>query len=316
MDRHPYAVLMVKQFDSGRCAGSLIADNAVLTAGYCAGERMGLSEVRVGIHDVEGPAAEYMTAGILKEVVHPEYIGEDNDYENNLAIFILETRIEGIRPVCMADPALDISSGKELLILGWGSTDKNGLSYSSVLQEANVEYISNKECRETHDYNDDDYNDVYSFNFIDVDTYMCTTSSERKGLCYGDGGGPLIAKGGDAEEDILVGVTSKYGCGERPDVSSRISAERAWIDGVVAENDGVTCEEYSVPTTSVPTPTTSAPTTFPSSSPLALPSARPSSSPSAFPSSSLSARPSAVPSSSPSAYPSALLSSSAPTTTA
>jgi len=237
LGRHEYAVVMVNS-NGGRCGGSLIADNAVLTSAWCAGR--GNFVVRVGAHDVAGTAG--VTADVEKVVIHPEYIGVyANNLENDIAVVILDRRIEGIRPVCMADPMREITSDEELHVLGWGETVSGG-EYSSILREAGVEYITNEECSDKLDW-------------VDADTFMCTTSTEGKGDCGGDHGGPLIVKGGDADEDMLVGVVSITECGSSPDVYSRLSALRGWIDKVVAEHEGVTCAEYSVRTTSAPTTT-------------------------------------------------------------
>jgi len=143
----------------------------------------------------------------------------------------------------MANPALDITSGEELHVMGWGETDSG--EYSGVLQEAGVKYLTNAECRDTPT------NDYYNLDFIDVDTYMCTASTERTELCGGDLGGPLIAKGGDANGDVLVGVASSAWTETVPDVYSRIAAHRAWINAVVTEYEGVTRHDFA-PTTSAP----------------------------------------------------------------
>jgi len=242
VDRHNYAVHLVDS-DGDWCGGSLIADNAVLTSAWCIDIfEQGFSTVRVGVHNVDAPGADSVTANIIKEVVHPDYyMGE---WWNDLAVLVLETRIEGIRPVCMADPALDIPSGKELFALGWGETeardDDEGVEYSSVLQEAGVEYMTNKEYREISN-NDDFFESL-------TNKDMCTTSSEDRGFCHGDQGGPLILKGGDADEDVLVGVARSAFCEKEFGISTRVSAQRAWIDGVVAEYGGMTregCGDYS-----------------------------------------------------------------------
>jgi len=239
-DRHSYTSILIDP-DIGLCGGSLIADNAVLTSAFCAGL---FSSVTVGIHDVSDSgyaAGGYEVGKILKTVVHPEYGGSKNGYKNDLAVLVLQTSIDGIRPVCMADSTLDNPSGKELYSLGWGITEAQDMS--TVLQEAGVKYITNEECRDTTT----DGDGSYGFrDIINVDTYMCASSSEGKGFCTGDTGGPLIEKGMGADEDVLVGVTSwNFKCGETS-VYSRISAQRVWIDGVVAENGGVTRKDCPI----------------------------------------------------------------------
>jgi len=244
VDRYPYAVYLVNS-SGNRCGGSLIADNAVLTAARCADYGFSVfSVVRVGAHDVEGPAG--VTANVEKV---------ENDQENDLAIVILDRRIEGIRPVCMADPKREVTSGEALHVLGWGSTEYDilGWGYSSILQEAGVEYLTNEECKDKRPW-------------VDMDTYMCTTSIQRKGACTGDDGGPLIVKGGDADEDMLVGVVSDTGCGSEPDLYSRISEYRTWIDGVVAIHKGTMRTDCAPPTI----PLEPATSTSASSVPLAL----------------------------------------------
>lgn len=68
---------------------------------------------------------------------------------------------------------------------------------------------------------------------------LCATGWGKTSVCTGDGGGPLIIKGAQASDDILVGIVSfisKDGCATgRPDVFGRISAGIAWIKTTIAK---------------------------------------------------------------------------------
>merc|ERR1712226_1822492 len=99
-------------------------------------------------------------------------------------------------PIALDDGTLSPSftGGEDLQLIGWGRTSGGG-PISTILQEVELDYLTNAQCAQTWG------------NFI-TDKMLCVNSS-GKSACNGDSGGPLfIYDPTGATPPVQVGVVS------------------------------------------------------------------------------------------------------------
>jgi len=174
----PYQVFL--DFHGSMCGGSLIKPDWVLTAEHClSGNPV---TVRAGISNLK-EKGEKRVVPVVSIFKH--------DY-TDLALLKIDPPFEEsdkIKPIQINDVHEDLN-GKEVLISGWGKTTTS-TSASPQLQAVNLTVNS-------------------KFKSVEYkDEMISMVSSEGKGSCLGDSGGPAVLEGKD---DLLVGVSSSV-CG-------------------------------------------------------------------------------------------------------
>jgi len=171
----PYQVFLF-DLKGMMCGGSLIKPDLVLTAEHCADGNP--INVTAGISNLQEKGEKRAVESIVKHEtadlallkVHPPF--EESDK---------------IKPIQINDVFNNLD-GKEVLISGWGRTTTANPSRTSQLQALNM-IIKNEDVPSKFIY----------------DGIISMLSSEGKGSCFGDSGGPAVLKGKD---DLLVGVAS------------------------------------------------------------------------------------------------------------
>ena len=162
----------------------------VVTAGHC--EANTQTTVWLGEHNRDVPGvADYgsrnkvLRIGVGRAITHPRY---PLDQTADIALLRLRTSVDfarypHIRPVCLPPGNKDYR-GKKVVTTGWGQRrGGNGQPGSPTLQEAQLV--------------------VYNVgSYVDCRGYKAARSS-----CFGDSGGPLIARGSQNSRE-LIGVVS------------------------------------------------------------------------------------------------------------
>lgn len=218
------------------CGGALIQSHKVVVAAHCMWRwrlyyyyyyygyyRRFRFRVGLGWYDLRlGRANPYSQTIFVKKVdFHPEYrrgrVGKIY-YPNDIAIITLSKCAVLNKFVSTIPLAVKGTFAYQRCTLtGWGYTGRGGDS-QYILQKTDVTVISNRLCR-----------NFWRVARLSVSKrQVCTLDWPYKlsSACYGDAGSPLVCNG------KLVGVISWglsvcNGC--FPDVSSRITAYRAWI---------------------------------------------------------------------------------------
>jgi len=206
--------------DEWGCTGTLIAPDAVLTAGHC---KKLHTRIFVG-NDVDGRGREYR---VSRHVRHPGWTGK---YANDLMLLILEKPVSGVKPRHLASGEM-IDGAKDARAVGFGTTDLAGtVGYGRKLQ-VDVPIVS-VACKGKVNGRKDGT------------VYGCHVGNEivagkpflNRDTCRGDSGGPLYVA--DRGTWLLAGVTSRGTdagttiCGDGG-IYTRVDRYQAWITSVL-----------------------------------------------------------------------------------
>lgn len=222
----PFAAAITNRDGEQFCGGTVISDDAVLTAAHCMVNEFGNPEnpnsVRVitGRPDLteEGDGQELKADDVF---VHRQYLRK---FRHDVAVIRLADPTTAT-PAILATPEEDAAAtepGDELRVAGWGSKKRAGGPGSDVLRDVSTFAVRDRKCER------------WPFLRFRSDEDICTLGERiddhRTSSCYGDSGGPLVADTlGGAR---LVGAVSRGGlrCGVRlPTVYSSVADNLAFI---------------------------------------------------------------------------------------
>ncbi|CAG0901824.1 unnamed protein product [Darwinula stevensoni] len=197
--------------------------------------------ITLGEHDTS-TTAEAMT--LVQELlptnvlVHPQFNEKALD-DNDMALVKLNTPVDwqafpNIRPICLpgsAPPGVGLTG----TIVGWGTTaarsfDATIPTTSKIVREAEVKTWSLDECKNAL------VNDTLTENMF------CASGTAAIGVCWGDGGGPLmLPRGNDVFEQAGIISFGPKGCQEilLPGVYTQVSNYLSFIKDSTA--DAVWC---------------------------------------------------------------------------
>eukprot|EP00105_Crassostrea_gigas_P033614 XP_011457056.1 PREDICTED: plasminogen isoform X1 [Crassostrea gigas] len=219
-NRWPWQVSLQTSQGFHFCGGSLLNDQWVLTAAHCLASRS-IGRVVLGDHDLTTHQGTEVIRGVSHVVEHPSFQNYGS-YPNDIALVKLDTPVSfsaAVQPIYLSNEG-DSFNNNECWITGWGETRNTG--DPTKLNELVIKVIDQQSCARQ-----------WQPTAI-LNTHICVGDGET-GACSGDSGGPLSCmKNG---KWTLAGVTSfgVAGCetGGSPDVYTRVSMYRPWIEYVI-----------------------------------------------------------------------------------
>ncbi|XP_055384435.1 venom protease-like [Condylostylus longicornis] len=219
-----------------KCAGSLISDQYILTAGHClstpsCGEA---AYVRLGELDLSNDEddADPEDFDVIERIPHPFY--SDASKYHDIALIKLDRKVNinpYKRPACL--PSTFDGPESTVIVTGWGRTKYLG-GRSSELQKVVLDKFNRSECNEIYTQIPNELLKVG----IDEKIQLCAGSfNEKKDACQGDSGGPMqVYHHSEYCMYTIIGITS-FGilCGNPgiPGVYTRVFPYNSWIENTV-----------------------------------------------------------------------------------
>jgi secreted trypsin-like serine protease len=191
------------------CSGTLVGKNVVVTAGHCA--EKGITRVFFGpdVTNLPGGAVEQ----VMNTYTHPSYVA-GTPY-NDIAICVLKNDVS-VKPVPLSASVSVPSTGTDVTIAGFGSTDTRGTSTFGTRRFGTIKLLP---CT-TAD----------AATGCDPGTELIGSQLQVAGACGGDSGGPVYG----ANRALLLGSVSRRAanattpCGSGA-IYERVDKYAAWM---------------------------------------------------------------------------------------
>jgi hypothetical protein len=231
------ALLEYRRYDNSlviACAGSLINEKYVLSAGHCVTGKIlrnigPLVNVRLGDWDVninENCGAFCQRYNAVDEITpYPDYVDGNINHLHDIALIRLKRNAQittAVRPICLPPPNSQISTGERMFAAGFGRTLE--AAKSAIKQKIQLPIYDQSRCRTK-----------FSPKRVDItNNHLCAGGELNRDTCDGDSGGPLMRF---KNNWILEGITSfgdsRCGREDLPGVYTRVSNYIDWIKNTI-----------------------------------------------------------------------------------
>merc|ERR1711976_123262 len=235
----PWQVMILRRDDDYfSCAGTLINDQFIITAGHCVlYSQASQLKVRLGNHNKDSKDAGAVDINVEWVAKAPNFWL--NPLADDIAIFKLETPVtfnDNIRPICLPENTSDDFAGDNAItagwgILGWGWGNACVHANPGPLYHTDIKVLNNGMCGK------------WDPSQVKMESMVCAGGdADEHGACSGDGGGPLMVEDNGAW--TLVGVNTLldgYKCGEPdyPSIYTRVTPLLDWINSMISS--GTSC---------------------------------------------------------------------------
>lgn len=242
------AIFKVKS-NAFMCGGTLISMNMAITAGHCIQPKNNMERtqpihpteivLKLGKYDLSlenerGSIPKYP----IEIIVHPNWKPFGEKYDSDIAIIILESKVEvssTISPICLWNMQSEPTTDKGTVV-GWGKSE-SGADYENTPKELEVFVRSNEDCF----LRDPRFASISSTNTF------CAGKDARSGPCKGDSGSGLFIRSGSGTGSrwflkgvVSAGFVENGSCDVSVDVIfTNVIRFIAWI-GQVAADKGMT----------------------------------------------------------------------------
>ncbi|EMP26403.1 Granzyme B [Chelonia mydas] len=197
------------------CGGFLVAENFVLTAAHCQGDKI---TVKLGAHNISKQERSQQEIPVCRQILHPQYDSETTN--NDIMLLQLAETVKlnkWVKTIPLPRTNKREKPGTKCSVAGWGRTSKQSESApATTLQEANLKVLEDDVCLKNPDVTYYDY---------DASTMMCVGDPKKgKASFRGDSGGPLVC-GKRAQGIVSWGSQNSAS----PGVYTRVSTFISWI---------------------------------------------------------------------------------------
>ncbi|XP_038594672.1 serine protease 33-like [Micropterus salmoides] len=215
------------------CGGSLINNQWVLTAAQCCTRQgVGTSTLTVvlGLQSLQGTNPNQVSRAVSQIIIHPNF--NPGTFENDICLLKLSSPVTFnayVQPVCLAATGSTFYKGTVSWVTGWGNVGTGvSLPFPQNLMEVQLPIVGNRECTCN-----------YGLSLITNNTMCAGLNVGGKGICQGDGGGPLVSKqGGRWIQGGITSFLSNKGCAvpNIPSGYTRVSQYQSWINSQITIN--------------------------------------------------------------------------------
>ncbi|CAL7939217.1 unnamed protein product [Xylocopa violacea] len=213
-----------------QCGGSMITNNAVLTAAHCVTNREnGRIVARFGQWDLENQPGDqplpFYDANVKAIVTHPMFYS--GALFNDIAVVVLNQPVKrnaNIAPICIPQQGLIFPAGSRCIGIGWGKNSFGG-TYQTELRKVELPIVDRTDCQNRlRTTRLGPYFQLHG-------SFICAGGEVNRDTCRGDGGGPLICPTATGQYFQAGIVSWGVGCGSSniPAVYTSVAQYTQWI---------------------------------------------------------------------------------------
>ena len=124
--------------------------------------------------------------------IHPRYSGTRRLYKDVAIIHLKEPFVieKNVKPIPLPESA-ESYDGSDCIVTGWGDS-------GNVMKSTNISLVENNKCQDLLRATDT-LTDTFELEI----SFICAGGEEGKDVCEGDGGGPLVCKKSNTENEYV-----------------------------------------------------------------------------------------------------------------